>query len=253
MENFLKRKFGLLLFVVYFFCLPSCSKKMPEGNLPDGYIAMTFDDSSISNWYTCMPLLDSLDIKATFYISHYHTYNASQKKQLLAIKKHGHEIAYHTSNHLNLAKLVKESDGWAKVMKEVNSDLKLMQNDGYNILNFAYPYGQHTASLDSGLLKIFSSVRGVSNRSNYYSCLTSERGYKKVLFGCNIDMNTPLPESNQKQLIAIAKEKKTSLVLLAHQINNPAVKNQITTDRLRMIAASAQKNNLKFITVADIL
>src|SRR6478735_3745778 len=117
------RKFSsfLLYFAVLISCLfTSCYKDLRRGNLPDGYIALTFDDAYISNWYNYLPVLESLGIKATFYISSYHSLSALDKQKLAEIKTRGHEIAYHTSNHLNLLTLLNSTDGLTKVTEEID-------------------------------------------------------------------------------------------------------------------------------------
>ena len=81
--------FTLLLSLVIF---SACHKEAPQGNLVEGQVALTFDDASVENWYNNLALLDSLNIKATFYISHYHTFGKQQKAWLKEIEKRGHEI-----------------------------------------------------------------------------------------------------------------------------------------------------------------
>src|ERR1043166_16920 len=84
-----------------FLLLTSCHKDV-QGKLVKGQVALTFDDASVENWHNYLPLLDSLNIRATFYISHYHTFNDHQKQMLKEIEDRGHEIAYHTATHPDL-------------------------------------------------------------------------------------------------------------------------------------------------------
>lgn len=221
------------------------------GRLPDGYIALTFDDSSVSNWYENLPELESYGIKATFYISSYHALTASDKLLLKKIRDRGHEIAYHTTNHKNLYKLLYSSrDGWSKVYEEVNTDLELMRRDGFEITDFAYPYGRHDENLDRELLKMFRTVRAVTNKTNYYRSLTKEAGCdKQVLYGAHVDVRTFLSNDDLAFLLSKAKERKTCAVLQAHQINRPAWPYQIDSYKIKFIADMAKQLNLEFITV----
>ena len=72
------------------------------GSIAKGGIMLSFDDNRINNWYKNLNLLDSLQLKATFYLSSYNKLNAAQKEKLHAIENRGHEIGYHTLNHPNM-------------------------------------------------------------------------------------------------------------------------------------------------------
>jgi peptidoglycan/xylan/chitin deacetylase (PgdA/CDA1 family) len=249
------RKFTsfLLYFVVLLSGLfTSCDKEIKSGNLPDGYIALTFDDAYISNWYQYLPVLESLNIKATFYISSYHSLSPLEKQELAEIKNRGHEIAYHTTNHLNLLKLLNSTNGQAKVTEEIDHDLNLMKQDGYILTDFAYPYGRHDATLDRTLLKTFKTVRALSNKTNFYLSLIREACENQVLFGAPVDMNSKITDTELSNLLSNAKSKNSCAILTAHQINNPDFKLQITIEKLKMIADIAKQQNLSFITVNQI-
>lgn len=228
----------------------TCSK-IPEGRLPDGYIALTFDDFSVENWYENLSLLESLGIKATFYVSNYHQLSATDKQRLKEIRSRGHEIGYHTTNHKNLVKLLySSSDGLNKVYEEINADLNLMRNDGFVLTDFAYPFGRHDATLDRELLKIFKTVRAVTNKTNFYQSLVTDAGCEKqVLFAAHVDIRTFLTDGDMYNLLIKAKDKKACAVLFAHQINLAGSKYQIDTDKLRRIADIAKELNLQFITI----
>jgi peptidoglycan/xylan/chitin deacetylase (PgdA/CDA1 family) len=57
----------------------SCSKEVKDGYIPGGQILLSFDDNNTDNWNDWLPLLDSSGIKATFYISSYHTLTQVRK------------------------------------------------------------------------------------------------------------------------------------------------------------------------------
>ena len=232
--------------------LLSCRKRVPEGSLEKGQVALTFDDAYIDNWYSHLSLLDSLHIKATFYISTYHTLSRTQKERLREIEKHGHEIAYHSTNHLDLVKEVTKN-GLAKTEeKEIMRDLRLMRSDGYKISNFAYPYGSHTSQLNTCLLRTFKSVRALSNKQNYYKSLVKESGEGKVFYGANVDNNSRLTDDKLISLMNDAGQHNDCLVLVAHEINRSGVKLQISLKRLQLIAQNAAEKSLRFITISQI-
>lgn len=215
-------------------------------------MALTFDDASIDNWYRHLDLLDSLHIKATFYISYYHTLNAAQKNKLKEIEVRGHEIGYHTANHADLAKEVNKKGMAQTEAIEINSDLRLMEADGYKVSNFAYPYGSHSTQLNTCLLRKFKSVRALSNSQNYYKSLVKESGERKVLYGANVDNNSRLREDGIRSLMEKAREHNDCLVMVAHQINLPSIALQISRERLLAIGRYAAEMNLEFVTINQI-
>jgi peptidoglycan/xylan/chitin deacetylase (PgdA/CDA1 family) len=236
---------GLLHFV-------GCRKSAPQGSLPAGQVAITFDDGTIDNWYQHLNLLDSLQIKATFYISFYHTFSAEQKHKLKEIERRGHEIGYHTANHANLVKEVAKNGLAQTEAKEIDTDLMLMKNDGYRITNFAYPYGSHSAQLNTCLLRRFKSVRALSNQQNYYKSLVKESGERQVLYGANVDNNSRLKEDRIFSLMDDAREHNDCLVLVAHQINTTSTPLKITRERLLRLSKAAAERNLTFVTIDQI-
>jgi len=253
MRNYMKGYFLFLLVLCALICslFTTCSKQIPQGRLPDGYIALTFDDSSVGNWYANLPVLESLGIKATFYVSNYHALTSADKQLLKEIRTRGNEIGYHSTNHKNLVKLLySSSDGWSKVYQEINTDLELMRRDGFVITDFAYPYGRHDAALDRELLKTFRTVRAVTNKTNFYQSLATDAACdKQVLFAAHVDVRTFLSDSDLGNLLSKAKDKKACAILFAHQINLPSSKYQIDSNKLKLIADKAKELNLQFITV----
>ena len=240
-----------MLLAVLWIAFTGCRKGIPEGELAQGQLALTFDDNSIENWHDHLPLLDSLNIKATFYISHYHTFNKQQKALLKEIEKRGHEIAFHTATHANLPKEVTKNGMAATEEKEIQKDLKLMRADGYNPTDFAYPFGSYTSQLNTCLLRTFKSVRALSNKQNYNLSLVKGAGDGKVLYGANVDNNSRLKEDGIASLMDKAREHRDCLVMVAHQINSKG-KLQISRERLQYIARLAKEKNLRFVAVNEI-
>lgn len=238
-------------FFLVFFIATGCRKAPAELRI-EGEVALTFDDASIENWHRHLPLLDSLNIKATFYVSHYHTFNRQQKAWLKDIEKHGHEIAYHTASHADLAKEAARNGMASTEEKEIRSDLTLMRADGYTITNFAYPFGSHTSQLNTCLLRTFKTVRALSNQQNYNKSLVKVAGDGRVLYGADVDNNSRLKDEGILSLLNDARQTHDCVVLVAHQINNPNLKLQITRERLRYISSLAAERNLKFVTVNEI-
>ncbi len=149
---------GFVLAVLIGIIIAGCRQDVPKGLLPHGSVALTFDDASVDNWYDHLPLLDSLGIKATFYISKYHTLSPEQKQRLHLIAAHGHEIAYHTTNHSDLRKLLEKKGMDYVIREEILKDLDLMQQDGFNITNSLPPRVSRRGLVGTNLQLPYSGI-----------------------------------------------------------------------------------------------
>ena len=120
-----------LLVITLFFT--GCRKFQKTGQLHDPGIVLTFDDDRVDNWVQYLPLLDSAGVRATFYICRYNRFTPGQKNKLVMIQNHGHEIAFHSTNHYNMMDYVyKHKHTIEELMKnEVEDGLKLMNMDGF--------------------------------------------------------------------------------------------------------------------------
>lgn len=232
--------------------LSSCFKDSLKGDLDEGQVALTFDDSSVDNWFAYLPLLDSLHIKATFYVSEYHKLTEAQKNKLHAIARQGHEIAYHTSTHPNMVTAVEKNGLMKTLSDEIDTDLPMMRRDGFEVTNFAYPFGRHTQALDVALLRTFKSIRALSNKQNYNKSLIKSCGEHQLFYGAHVDMSSRLTEQGIFDLMDQTQKYHDCLVLVAHEINTPGYKFQISTDRLRRIAAEAESRGLRFIPIRSV-
>lgn len=243
----------LLIGISATLCFAGCRKTdVPQGELPTGKIALSFDDASVDNWYRHLPLLDSLGIKATFYISAYHTLSPEQISKLRVIEAHGNEIAYHTTNHSDLLKMYSRNSMWQVLENEIRPDLKLMQRDGFNPRNFAYPFGQHDAFLDRQMLVYFKSVRAVCTPKNYNKAFIKQQCTGEVFHAADIDENSKISEEQMEKMISQAHDYNDCVMFYAHVIANPNSKYYITKNRLRYLASLAKKYKVEFITTADI-
>ncbi len=232
--------------------LTGCKHEVPAGNMPTGYIALTFDDSDADGWYKYLPLLDSLGIKATFYISNYSRLTKEQIYKLHKIENKGHEIAFHSSTHPDFVKTSRVKGLDHIINFEIKEGLEKMRRDGFNPVNFAYPYGRHTQQLHGNLLPFFKSLRVTSNKKNYLNCLVQKKGRNQILYGCPVDQNSFINDQQIKSLIRNAAEKKLCALLYAHEIERTSYPYHISTKRIRMIATAAKEDNVRFVTVKEI-
>lgn len=229
----------------------SCKKASWTAPVYAGAVALTFDDDTVDNWYAHLALLDSLNIKATFYISRYHGLTTLQRAKLKAIQQHGHEIGYHTTHHANLAKLLQQKGLGYVVSTEIEQDLNKMHADGFYPSSFAYPYGSHTEELDVAVSRYFTSLRAVSNKQNWEKSLVKESP-DRLLYGAGIDEDAKISDGTIKDLLERARKNSDCIVLTAHKLLDGPQKRHISSERLHLLHAIARQNNLKFIRASDI-
>jgi peptidoglycan-N-acetylglucosamine deacetylase len=241
----------LLLAVFVLFVFSGCTKMSIKGNVTQPAVALTFDDSYVDDWYKMIPLLDSFNAKVTFYISNYNWLKPLQKQKLKELQSHGHEIAFHTTNHYNLDEYLKNCKIDDLLKKEVFDGLEKMRADGFNCKTFAYPYGQHNDLLDKKLLQYFKSLRALNGTNNYAK--SQATGTKnKIIYGLGIDESSKRQMDVILKLIQNAYNDKTCLVLTAHHVGRPDLKMQLPMDKLRRILQEGSKTGLAFVTVSDI-
>lgn len=249
-----KRFTFFALLAILFFANQSCNKNdinASSDSKTRGGLALTFDDNYIDNWYRNLDLFDSLGVKATFYISNYNKLNAAQKIKLQEIKNHGHEIAFHSTNHVNFLKCV-DSTSVDKLMKrEIDHGLKLLNNDGFYPTTFAYPYGQHNDFLDQLLLKRFKSVRALNGTQDLSRSLVPLKN-NKLLFGLGIDEPSNRNISKIEDLLYLAQQTNRCAVLLVHNVERHDTQMQIPLWKLKQLLLRAKSLNLKFCTISEI-
>ena len=92
----------------------------------------------------------------------------------------------------------------------------------------------------------------MSNKQNYLKSLVKNSGERQLFYGADIDACSRLTEDAMVNLLSQAQTYHDCLVLVAHKINTANYKFQVPEDRLRRLAAEAQKRNLRFITIREI-
>lgn len=243
----------MTLLSVLFFVDQSCNKKdiiTTDGSTRGG-IALTFDDNYIDNWYPNLNLFDSLGVKATFYISNYNKLTDAQKFKLRQIRDHGHEIAFHSTNHVDFLKCVDSTNVERLVKEEINRGLHLMNNEGFYPTTFAYPYGRHNDFLDKLLLKRFRSVRALNGTQDLARSLVPLKN-NKLLFGLGIDEPSNRNINKIEGLLYVAHQTNRCAVLLVHNVERHDIQMQIPLWKLKEILLKAKSLNLKFYTISEI-
>lgn len=248
-RNYAKTAFIAVLVCGFF---SGCSKYKKDGQLNQAGVALTFDDDRIDNWFEYLPYLDSANVKATFYICKYNRLTIAQKNKLAIIQSHGHEIAFHSTNHYNMLDYVYKYKHTTDelMLNEIECGLKMMNKDGFYPTTFAYPYGAHNGLYDKMLLRYFKSVRAL-NGTNDFSKSLAPTEKNTLLFGLGVDKSSKRSDEVVMQVIKSALENNTCAVFVAHDINTSS-KLSITQERLKKMVNYVNQLGLKFYTVSQI-
>lgn len=231
--------------------LASCRKTDRYGAIAEAGIALTFDDDYVDNWYKYLPVLDSLGVKATFYISSYHKLSAEQVSKLRYIMQSGNEIAYHTTNHINIAKYLESHTEEELLQNEIYPDLIKMQQDGFFPVVFAYPYGSHNHETDKYLKSYFKSLRALNGSPNLAKSLAPSTN-ERILFAMEMDISGKRKDWMYDEMLHSASENRNCLVLVGHRIEEGNTNLKVPLSRLLHIVNRSKELGLKFYTVSEI-
>jgi peptidoglycan-N-acetylglucosamine deacetylase len=241
---------GAFLCIALLYC--GCKKFEKEGHMSKPGIVLTFDDDRVDNWFTYLPLFDSAGVKATFYICRYNRFTAEQKRKLAVIKSHGHEIAFHSTNHYDMQDYVyKQKHTIEELMVcEIEGGLKLMNRDGFYPVTFAYPYGSHNGLIDKTLMRYFKSVRALNGTQDFSKSIVASEN-NDVLYGLGIDKSSKRTDADVINVLQSARGNNACAVLVAHDINSNS-KFSVTIERLMSIISFIKDNQMKYYTASEI-
>lgn len=130
----------------------------PVKFIPDGAVAITFDDGFLENYTKAHPLLKARGIPATMFACSDWVMNSDgtsgwcSPAQLLQLQNEGWEIGAHSKTHPNLSQLTDQGvDDEARLSKEA------LESAGLKISTFALPFGGVPNNLDI-LFKYYDAV-----------------------------------------------------------------------------------------------
>jgi peptidoglycan/xylan/chitin deacetylase (PgdA/CDA1 family) len=247
-----KKMAGSIILATVICLVTGCKKFEKSGHMAEPGIALTFDDDRVDNWFQYLQLFDSADVKATFYICRYNRFTPDQKNKLRIIQSHGHEIAFHSTNHYNMMDYVyKYRNPMDQMIKcEIEDGLKLMNRDGFYPVTFAYPHGAHNGLFDKMLKRYFRSVRAL-NGTNDYSKSLAPTEKNDVLYGLGIDKGSGRSDISVLQVLKSASENGNCAIFVGHNINTGGGLS-VSRERLRKIFNYVKELGLKYYRVSEI-
>lgn len=181
-------------------------------------VSLTFDDGFEENVATVLPKLNSKDMKSTqCYATQYIEGVAGQPENVLTFKNAGHEVCSHTVSHPALTSL----DINQLTYELTHSKQYLESVIGGPVVNFASPYGDYDAAINTEIKKYYRSHRTVDEGYNSKDNFNPYRIRVQ-----NMQMNTTLAEF--QSWLNKAKADKTWLVLVYHRVT-PTTPGQFDT------------------------
>jgi len=206
-------------------------------------ILLTFDDDHEETWKKNFDLLDSYNAKATFFVQ------GECSSFCLAALERGHDIGYHTKNHLNLKNVSREV-----FIRETLSSVESFRKAGIPLYSFAYPYGFFDQWMHEELLKHYSLLRGYGvtfrlyNKTQIRSGFISSRALDNTLFKKDEDFKTAV-DTMLRTVKFIGGD--FVLPLTTHDISNTASWG-IKPERLEYLLKTANDLQLVFYTYKDL-
>ena len=205
--------------------------------------ALTFDDGPTENWDEIFNLLDSLRVKATFFINGQNLTSKAQKERILKAHQQGHQISNHSTHHMDFLeldekKILEELEGTRKAIVEVLKGADLFGTNEkieFNAKVVRPPFGH----IDQRVAQVFVANSFVSVRWN------SDR-YDWELEG---NQSSLYLERLQKHLnfldLHASDGIDTSIVDLNHD------RSQSTLDSLVNLVSALKGRGYRFVTVSE--
>lgn len=251
-----KKLFKFILLCTFF--LFSCENKKPsQKNKPENPnpgVVISFDDTSVNEWYDADKILRQYSWKATFCVSKINTLNRSEIKELLQLQKKGHEIAGHSLHHFDAPKFVAKNGVGAYMKQEINPMLALMHFYSFKTTSFAYPFGFRNANIDKALLKKFKIIRGTTYGAEdpfFKNCYFNN---SKLVFAIGIDTDHPnFSTPYLIKLLDYAKRKHKILILFGHKpVLKVTANYQTKIETLKLICNYVKQHNMTFYTLSEL-
>jgi len=137
-------------------------EEMARGIEPVGGIALQYDDASLDEWTAAQDYLDRYHGRATIFVTRYHRLSDERKAMLRDLANAGNDIEAHGVNHLRGPVVVEQDGLQAYLDEEVQPSIDILRADGYEVVSFAYPFGNRTGETDDAVTERVPIVRSLT-------------------------------------------------------------------------------------------
>lgn len=221
-------------------------RKLAAEPLSQAMVSLTFDDIWKTAYTKGAADLEARGFKGSFYITRLYTEQPADKyantDDIKDLIRRGHELGSHSHRHTELSKM--ESPDLLEDIRKVTNFLKDL---GVSNSGIAYPFGDFDGEVETEVQRYHAyartSLEGLNDKS------TSP--YRLRIIPVTTDTSTEALLG----WIKAAAETRTWLILLFHDLGEPAPRNPYTTSYEQFQAVlqdlSSRKGQLKVVTVAD--
>lgn len=247
------RQFLLTISIVVFFSACTTNDSIEEYT-DGGGVVLTFDDVFVDEWYAADDVMAAYNWKATFFVTKYAELTNQQKEKLHTLNNHGHEIGGHGLNHIKATEYIAQHGIDTYIDTEITPMLEMMQNDGFDIKTFAYPYGDRSPQTDEKLCNYFDIVRATTygqSKPEKQTCYY--RKGSKIIYALGMDDSYHATTDYLISLLKYAKQHNKIVILYGHKIVNSVNSSYETpVNKLKKICEYAHQNNMTFYTVDEL-
>ena len=219
-------------------------------------LSLTFDDYHVDGWYSIRDTYLKYDVKATFFVSHFHTISAAEITKLKTLEGDGHEIGCHTFDHEGIGRDYNYDSNRINeyISKQITPALNNMQNAGFHPVSLAYPFGERNKAYDDAVRAYFPNLRTTASDNNRKLFQLEEIFHKKgkhynILAGDGIDnsYDNEIPEI--RVAFIKARENGEIITFYGHQVEDNANNHYaVSPQKLKAIIIMAQEMGINFFT-----
>ena len=252
----------LLWIVAVIFIITFDSCKNDDDVTPEpskGGVAINLDGEYISQYYWADSILQGYNWKTTINIPYFDQLTNQEIQQLHELNSKGHEIAGKGLEYLNAEEYFLNGKIDEYLNTEIFPMIELMEDEGFSVNTFAYPFGRRNEQTDSVLLNYFDILRGVgwggTMDISEHNCFFDN---SPVTFGLGIDTHFPyFQERDYNQyildLLTYARDNDKILIIFSSRIvENVTEDYQTNISTLKTIANFVRENNMRYVTMSEL-
>ena len=128
--------------------------------LPKAGILLTFDDSgNIPCWAAQIPLFQKYGARATFFLNEPEKISDEQWELIERLRGIGCAVGAHGVHHERSVEMVENIGGEAFLQREIEPVRMLLQERGFSVTSFAYPFSRRNDETDRLLMPFFGHLR----------------------------------------------------------------------------------------------
>ncbi|MBL8644409.1 MAG: polysaccharide deacetylase family protein [Rhodospirillaceae bacterium] len=221
------------------------------------YLAVTFDDHYIDDWFDAADIFRAHGARVTFYAYGFPHVPQKAITKFYGLIGQGHEIGCHTSSHINAVETAEKIGLENYVKSEIVECINGMRIFGFTPPSFSYPYSKRSAELDAAIIPYFTTIR--ARADTFAEAMTWEQT-KPLIKSRNADLvradgATLRTADDVVHELRLAAQGQRSMAIDAHGISDKddAGYHHITRRGLDYILWNARRLGFVFVTASEFI